>query len=73
MGGTGDVVTGLVTAFLAAGFDMVFACQAAARVARLVGAAARPGPASGVADLVPFISAAVRSELFPSNTDRPAG
>ncbi len=73
IGGTGDVVTGLVTALLAAGFDMGAACRAAARGARLVGAAARPGPASGVAELAPFIPDVVRSMLPSAEKARPKG
>lgn len=66
MGGTGDVVTGLATAFLAAGFDMASACLAAARTARATGAAACPGPASRVADLLPFLTEVVKGRLGSS-------
>lgn len=70
IGGTGDVVTGLVTALLAAGCDMVPACVAGARIARSAGAAARPDPASSVADLLPFLPALVRRVLSLREADQ---
>ena len=60
IGGTGDLVTGLVTALLAAGLDMERACLTAALAARLAGRLARPTPATQVADLLPFLPEAVR-------------
>ncbi|MCH5277817.1 MAG: sugar kinase [Desulfovibrionaceae bacterium] len=69
MGGTGDVVTGLVTALLAAGCDMISACLAAAHIARAAGAAARPDPSSSVVDLLPFLPGVVRAMLPAQGTD----
>jgi len=63
IGGTGDTLTGMVTAFLAAGYPMADACLRAALANRWLGALARPTPAWGVAQLVSFIPAAVRQVL----------
>lgn len=60
MGGTGDFVAGMATGLLASGYDLECACLAAARCNRLVGAAARPTPATQVAELLPHVSAAMR-------------
>lgn len=60
IGGTGDFVTGMVTAFLAAGLSMRAACMSAAYGNRYVGEAACPSPDTQVADLLPFVVDAVR-------------
>lgn len=52
IGGTGDSVTGVVSALLAADFSMREACRMAARVNRLMGQLAAPTPASSIADLL---------------------
>ena len=56
IGGTGDLVTGLLTAYALAGRPEREACLAAAQAARLVGEAADPTPATAVAELMPFIA-----------------
>lgn len=63
IGGTGDVVTGLVTGLLASGMDMERACFVAARAGRLAGALARPTPATQVAELLPFLPEALQKVL----------
>lgn len=63
IGGTGDLVTGLVTALLAAGMDMEQACLTAARAGRLAGRLANPTPATQVAELLPFLPAALDRAL----------
>jgi len=63
IGGTGDLVTGMATAFLAAGWPLERACLAAARANRAIGAAARPTPATGVVDLLPFVGQAVKAQM----------
>ncbi len=60
IGGTGDLVTGMASGFLAAGFGMADACLCAARANRLIGLAARPDPATQVGDLLPHVPLAVR-------------
>ena len=52
VGGTGDTLTGMVTALLAGELPMKTACVAAMRANRLMGQLARPTPASSVADLL---------------------
>ena len=68
IGGTGDVVTGLVTGLLASGMDMTRACLTAARAGRLAGLRAKPTPATQVGELLPFLPAALREAL-----ESPAG
>ena len=52
IGGTGDIVTGLVTAFAAAGWPLCAACLAASRTARRLAAVCAPQPDTPVADLI---------------------
>jgi hypothetical protein len=59
IGGTGDTLTGLVTALLAAGMNMPDACRKAALANRYLGVLADPTPAFGVADLLPFMPEAL--------------
>ncbi|HDQ41177.1 MAG TPA: sugar kinase [Desulfonatronum sp.] len=63
IGGTGDSLTGLVTALLASGMDMARACRTAALANRYLGLLADPTPAHGVADLLPFLPRAVELAL----------
>jgi ADP-dependent NAD(P)H-hydrate dehydratase / NAD(P)H-hydrate epimerase len=63
IGGTGDSLTGLVTALLASGMDMVRACRVAALANRHLGLLANPTPAHGVADLLPFLPQALELAL----------
>lgn len=63
IGGTGDLVTGLVTGLLAGGMEMTQACLAAARASRITGLLANPTPATQVAALLPFLPEALRRAL----------
>lgn len=63
IGGTGDTVTGLVTALLAAGLPITRACAVAAKANRLLGSLAKPTPAHAVADLLPFLPQALATAL----------
>lgn len=63
IGGTGDTLTGLVTALLASGMDMLVACRTAALANRFLGVLASPTPAFGVADLLPFVPEALSRAL----------
>ena len=58
IGGTGDIVAGLVTAFAIQGQDLPTACRLAAQAARLAGQAADPDPATQVSGIIPFLGAA---------------
>ncbi len=59
IGGTGDTLTGMVTALLMAGRDMTSACATAALANRLLGQLAQPTPATQVAELMAHIPAAL--------------
>lgn len=59
VGGTGDLVTGLLTAFAAAGRPLREACFLAAKSARLVGELACPTPATSIAEFMPFVAKGV--------------
>lgn len=61
IGGTGDIVAGLVSAFLCSGYDMERACLCAARAARVAGELANPTPATQVAEILPHMARAVES------------
>ncbi len=63
IGGTGDVVAGLVSALLACGLPMERACVAACLAGRRAGELARPTPATQVAAIMPFIPRAVREAV----------
>ncbi len=63
IGGTGDTLTGLVTALLASGLSVPTACRVAALANRHVGSLASPTPAWGVADLLPFLPRALERAL----------
>lgn len=60
IGGTGDLVTGLLTAYAASGKNAQDACLAAAQAARYTGEAADPTPATAVAELLPFLREGIR-------------
>ena len=55
IGGTGDIVTGLVTAFAAAGWPLCAACLAACRTARYLAAHCAPQPDTPVGRLIPHL------------------
>jgi NAD(P)H-hydrate repair Nnr-like enzyme with NAD(P)H-hydrate dehydratase domain len=59
IGGTGDTLTGLVAAMVAAGHPMPRACSLAAGANRWMGALANPTPAFAVAALLPFLPQAL--------------
>ncbi len=67
IGGTGDLVAGLVTGLLAAGMDMKSACLTAARASRLAGFLARPTPAARIVDLLPLVPQALHMALKQSD------
>ncbi len=63
IGGTGDTLTGIVSALVAAGHPMVRSCVLAARANRWMGALADPNPSFSVADLLPFLPRALERVL----------
>jgi NAD(P)H-hydrate repair Nnr-like enzyme with NAD(P)H-hydrate dehydratase domain len=70
IGGTGDTLTGIVSALIAAGFDILSAAILAARVNREAGALAQPTPATGVQDIVPQIPAGLEKLLLSNRRSK---
>lgn len=64
IGGTGDTLTGIVSALLATGMAMRPACLLAAKANRLAGDLARPDPATQVAEIIVHIPRAL-ADLSP--------
>ena len=60
IGGTGDLVTGLATAFLCGGAAMDEACTAAARMARLLAQLCAPNPGTQIGELIEMLPQAMR-------------
>lgn len=69
IGGTGDTLTGLVTALLASGMEMTEACRTAALANRYLGVLANPTPAFGVAELLPFLPQALELAMRDAETE----
>jgi len=63
MGGTGDTLTGLVSALIDAGMDIRAAAVAAMRANRLAGSLARPTPATQIGEIIGHLPAALREVL----------
>lgn len=63
MGGTGDTITGIVSALIYSGLDVTDACTKAAKINRLAGELANPTPATGIAKFIPYIPEAVKKLL----------
>lgn len=59
IGGTGDLVTGLLTAYAMTGMELEQACLKAAQASRYVGEAGQPTPATSIAELMPFVGQGV--------------
>ena len=64
IGGTGDLVTGVVSALLAASFPLARACSFACRISRLAGAFSRPTPATAISEILSFVPRAVKELLL---------
>jgi len=63
MGGTGDTLTGIVAALIAAGIEVKEAAVVAARVNRLAGHFAKPTPATQVMEIIQHIPRALEEIL----------
>jgi hypothetical protein len=63
IGGTGDTLTGVVSALVEAGIDLPEAGVLAARANRLAGAMAQPTPATGIDAIVAHLPAALAEVL----------
>ncbi len=73
IGGTGDTLTGIVTALLAAGLPVVESCLKGAKANRSMGALARPTPAFSVRDLLQFLPLSLEDLLRTSAVSAEAG
>jgi len=63
IGGTGDTLTGIVTALIGTGMEVVKAATIAARVNRVAGSYAKPTPATQVMDIIQQIPTAFAKVL----------
>ena len=63
MGGTGDTLTGIVTALVGTGMEIMKAATVAARVNRLAGYYAKPTPATQVMEIIQHIPKALEKIL----------
>jgi len=60
IGGTGDTITGMVSALISGGYEPIRACVIAGRANRLAGQMSNPTPATQVFEIVKHIGEAVR-------------
>ncbi|MCL1885725.1 MAG: sugar kinase [Dehalococcoidia bacterium] len=63
IGGTGDTITGEVSALISSGMDVVDACITACKINRTAGELARPAPDTTIAQFIPHIGEAVKKVL----------
>lgn len=61
IGGTGDTITGIVSALINSGLEPAEACIKAAKINRLMGKLANPTPATPIAELIPYIREAIKN------------
>ncbi len=55
IGGTGDTITGIVSALIDAGFDVEKACYMAAKINRLAGNLSNPDPSTQISHIIKFL------------------
>jgi len=63
IGGTGDTITGIASAFVYGGYDLVEASILAARVNRIAGLLSKPTPATRISEFIQHIPEAVKRVL----------
>jgi len=63
IGGTGDTITGIVSALIYSGIEPSDACLKAAQINRFMGELANPTPATGIAKLIEHIPQAVKKVI----------
>ncbi len=68
IGGTGDSLTGIVSALVKSGRSVNESAELGARINRIIGLLAAPSPASSVVDLLPFLSDAMEIVLKNRST-----
>lgn len=60
IGGTGDTITGIVSALIYGGYDLAEAAIYAAKANRLAGLLAKPNPATQISEIIPHIPEALK-------------
>jgi NAD(P)H-hydrate repair Nnr-like enzyme with NAD(P)H-hydrate dehydratase domain len=63
IGGTGDTITGIASALVYGGFDIVEACKHTALINRIAGLACQPTPATQIGDIIAHIPQALERVL----------
>ncbi len=63
VGGTGDMITGIISGLIYAGKSPIEACRIAGRVNRKAGELSQPTPATQIKDIITHIPAALREVL----------
>jgi hypothetical protein len=63
IGGTGDIITGVISALVYAGRSPVEACRIAGRISRVAGELSQPTPATQVGDIIRNLPAAIKKVL----------
>ncbi len=63
IGGTGDTITGIVSALIYSGIEPADACMKAAQINRFMGELASPTPATAIAKLIKHIPEAVKKVI----------
>lgn len=63
IGGTGDSITGIVSALISAGFKPEEACFLSSKINRLAGKLANPNPATQISEIIKFIPYALKQVL----------
>jgi NAD(P)H-hydrate repair Nnr-like enzyme with NAD(P)H-hydrate dehydratase domain len=63
VGGTGDTITGMISALIYAGKSPLEACRIAGRANRRAGELSHPTPATQIKDIVKYIPKALREVL----------
>jgi NAD(P)H-hydrate repair Nnr-like enzyme with NAD(P)H-hydrate dehydratase domain len=63
VGGTGDTITGMISALIYAGKTPLEACRIAGKANRIAGELTRPTPATQVRDMIKHLPAALRTVL----------
>ncbi len=67
IGGTGDTLTGIVSALIDAGYEPLKACIISAKINRVAGMLSNPQPSTQVLDIIKFIPEATHSILLASS------
>lgn len=65
IGGTGDIITGILAALTGTGHDVLTSCIAAIRISRMAGQAANPNPGTQVAQIIQKIPKCLRAYYQP--------